>query len=49
MLYKVSSNFKGSLICKHFKKTLYANSKVDITDNLFWENDIIRHKSIFRK
>jgi hypothetical protein len=46
MIYKVSSNFKGSLICKHFKKILYANSKIDITDNLFWENEII---SLIRK
>lgn len=41
MLYKVSSNFKGSLICKHFKRVLYANSKIDISEELFWENDVI--------
>lgn len=41
MKYKVISSFKGSLICKHFKRILKANSVVDIEDNLFWEKEVI--------
>lgn len=41
MFYKVSSSFKGSLVCKLFKRVLKANSKIDIPEELFWEKEVI--------
>jgi hypothetical protein len=42
MRYKVSEDFKGTLICKHFGKALYANSVINIEDAFLWEPEVER-------
>jgi len=42
MRYKVSRDFKGVLICKHFNRALQAGNSIEISDALLWEPEVER-------